>query len=123
MTYDVQTSILLPMSEDQTRYAPGRVRDAILQVLTLTSEALTEAQREELRTFFFIWARLLLPKLVPGANVIVASNPLLSFIVSGALADAGLERRGEIHRYVRLGSYPENWGSGIDGMPEHGFGE
>jgi site-specific DNA-methyltransferase (adenine-specific) len=53
-----------------------------------------------LRTFFFIWARLLLPKLVPGANVMVASNPLLSYILSGALADAGLERRGEIIRLV-----------------------
>ena len=27
------------------------------------------------------------------------------------------------HRYVRLGIYPANWGGGIDGMPEHGFGE
>ncbi len=41
-----------------------------------------------------------MPKLVPGANVIVASNPLLSFIVAMALADAGLERRGEIIRLV-----------------------
>jgi DNA modification methylase len=239
LTNDVQTSILLPMSEEQTRYAPGRVRDAILQILTLTSQTLTvkeieervckvmgptptssirsylrlntpalfvredrgvyrvrpayvggiqremkgvrrwkepatigsatifhadcfdwiegqddntihavvtdppyglheysreqqlklrsgkggvwrippsydghtrsplprfttltEVQREELRSFIFVWARLLIPKLVPGANVIVASNPLLSFIVSGALADAGLERRGEIIRLV-----------------------
>ena len=61
---------------------------------------LTQSQRGELRTFFFVWARLLLPKLVPGANVVVASNPLLSFIVSGALADAGMERRGEIVRLV-----------------------
>jgi site-specific DNA-methyltransferase (adenine-specific) len=61
---------------------------------------LTDTQREELRTFFFVWARLLLPRLVPGANVVVASNALLSFIVSGALADAGLERRGEIIRLV-----------------------
>jgi site-specific DNA-methyltransferase (adenine-specific) len=38
--------------------------------------------------------------LVPGANVIVASNPLLSHLVSGALARAGLERRGEIVRLV-----------------------
>jgi site-specific DNA-methyltransferase (adenine-specific) len=37
---------------------------------------------------------------VPGANVVIASNPLLSHIVSGALADAGLERRGEIIRLV-----------------------
>ena len=61
---------------------------------------LSETQREELRSFFFIWARLLIPKLVPGANVVVASNPLLSFIVSSAMADAGLERRGEIIRLV-----------------------
>jgi len=61
---------------------------------------LTDAQREQLRTFFFVWARLLLPKLVPGANVVVASNPLLSFIVSGALGDAGLERRGVVIRLV-----------------------
>ena len=30
--------------------------------------------------------------------MIVASNPLLSYLVSGALADGGLERRGEIVR-------------------------
>ena len=50
--------------------------------------------------FFSRWARLLTPVLVPGANVVVASNPLLSYLVSGALADAGLERRGEIVRLV-----------------------
>lgn len=61
---------------------------------------LTDSQLDQLRTFFFIWARLLLSKLVPGANVVVASNPLLSYIVSGALAEAGLERRGEIIRLV-----------------------
>ncbi len=58
---------------------------------------------QDLRTleaFFFDWARLLIPALVPGANVLVASNPLLSFIVSGALAKAGLERRGELVRLV-----------------------
>lgn len=53
-----------------------------------------------LEEFFFAWTRLLLPVLVPGANVVVASNPLLSYIVSGALARGGLERRGEIARLV-----------------------
>lgn len=38
--------------------------------------------------------------LVPGANVVVASNPLLSHRVSLALAKAGLERRGELARLV-----------------------
>lgn len=53
-----------------------------------------------MREFFLVWASLLLPKLVPGANVIVASNPLLSHIVSNALEAAGLERRGDIIRLV-----------------------
>jgi DNA modification methylase len=61
---------------------------------------LTAAQLEELRSFFIVFGRMLLPKLVPGANVVMASNPLLSHIVSHALSDAGLERRGEIIRLV-----------------------
>ena len=61
---------------------------------------LTPSQKEQLREFFLVWASLLLPKLTPGANVIVASNPLLSHIVSDALATAGLERRGDIIRLV-----------------------
>ena len=50
--------------------------------------------------FFLDWGRCVARVLVPGANVVVASNPLLSYIVSGALARAGLERRGEIVRLV-----------------------
>jgi DNA modification methylase len=52
----------------------------------------------ELERFFFGWARLLLPIVVPGAQVIVASNPLLSFVVANAITRAGFERRGEIIR-------------------------
>ncbi len=55
---------------------------------------------EALDRFFFEWGQALLPVLVPGANVVVASHPLLSFIVAGALARAGLERRGELARLV-----------------------
>ena len=61
---------------------------------------LNDAQRAYLREFFLTWTRLLTPKLVPGANVLVASNPLLSHIVAGAMADGGLERRGDIVRLV-----------------------
>ena len=50
--------------------------------------------------FFSQWARLALRVLAPGGNVLVASNPLLSHVVSGALAKAGLERRGEVVRLV-----------------------
>ena len=53
-----------------------------------------------LEEFFTQWARLVLRTLVPGGNVLVASNPLLSHVVSGALAKAGLERRGEVVRLV-----------------------
>jgi DNA modification methylase len=61
----------------------------------------TVLKREDLDAldrFFLTWGRSLLRVLVPGANVVVASNPLLSYIVSGALARAGLERRGELAR-------------------------
>ena len=61
---------------------------------------LSPSDLRALGEFFLRWARLLAPVLVPGANVVVASNPLLSYVVSGALAEAGLERRGEIVRLV-----------------------
>ena len=71
----------------------GHKRSPLPRFTTLTND-----QLKHLHTFFLIWARLLLPKLVPGAHVIVASNPLVSYIVSAALADAGFERRGDIVR-------------------------
>jgi len=49
--------------------------------------------------------------LVPGAHVLVATNPLLSYLVAGALAGGGFERRGEIIRLVmtmRGGDRPKN---------------
>lgn len=53
-----------------------------------------------LDAFFYDWASRLASVLVPGANVVVASNPLVSHVVSGALGRAGLERRGELVRLV-----------------------
>lgn len=55
---------------------------------------------QALDEFFYHWARLLSRVLVPGANVLVATNPLLSYVVSAAMVRAGLERRGEIVRLV-----------------------
>jgi site-specific DNA-methyltransferase (adenine-specific) len=55
---------------------------------------------EAIQSFFGRWGSALGRVLVPGANVVVASNPLVSHLVSGALAGAGLERRGEIVRLV-----------------------
>lgn len=73
----------------------GHQRSPLPRFTTLTAD-----QLDELRAFFLLWSRILLPKLVPGANVLVASNPLLSHIVAGALTGAGLERRGEVIRLV-----------------------
>ncbi len=83
----------------------GHIRSPLPRFTTLT-----EQQLRELKMFFFYWARLLLPKLVPGAHVIVASNPLLSHIVSASLSEAGMERRGEIIRLtmtLRGGNRPK----------------
>ncbi len=79
----------IPPSFDGTQRAP------LPRFTVLTSKDMAA-----LEAFFHLWASTLLRVLVPGANVIVASNPLLSYVVSGALARAGLERRGEIARLV-----------------------
>lgn len=71
----------------------GNVRSPVPRFTTLDKRQLIE-----LRDFFSVWGSVLLPMLVPGANVIVASNPLVSHIVSAALDQVGLERRGEIIR-------------------------
>ncbi len=84
----------------------GHVRSPLPRFTTLTPE-----QLDQIRAFFFVWGRLLIPKLVPGANVVVASNPLVSYLVSTALADAGFERRGEIVRLtmtLRGGDRPKS---------------
>ncbi len=61
---------------------------------------LTPVDLAALEAFFLAWGRSLMRVLVPGANVVVASNPLLSYLVAGALVRAGLERRGELVRLV-----------------------
>jgi site-specific DNA-methyltransferase (adenine-specific) len=96
----------------------GSVRSPLPRFTVLTTQDL-----HTLENFFLDWARLLFPALVPGANVVVASNPLLSFIVAGSLARAGLERRGELVRLVmtmRGGDRPKaahEEFSGISVMP------
>jgi DNA modification methylase len=72
---------------------------------------LSPAQLADLDAFFERWAVALAPVLVPGAHVVMASNPLVSFLIAGALARAGFERRGEIIRLVmtmRGGDRPKN---------------
>ncbi|HEY2091784.1 MAG TPA: DNA methyltransferase [Thermoanaerobaculia bacterium] len=90
----------VPPSFDGTKRAP------LPRFTVLSPEELLELGR-----FFSVWGKAILRVLVPGANVVVASNPLLSFLVSNALSQAGLERRGEIVRLVmtmRGGDRPKN---------------
>jgi DNA modification methylase len=72
---------------------------------------LTPHDVKQLEFFFQRWAAVLFPALVPGAHVLIASNALLSYVVAGAVARAGFERRGEIARLVmtmRGGDRPKN---------------
>ena len=71
----------------------GNTRSPLPRFTMLNAE-----QLDAIAEFFTTWAELLKPVLTPGANVVVASNPLMSYIVSNSLAKAGLERRGEIIR-------------------------
>jgi site-specific DNA-methyltransferase (adenine-specific) len=74
----------------------GCLRKPLPRFTVLSSEDL-----KGLEGFFLRWGTLLLPAVVPGAHVFIASNPLLSPLVASALMQAGFERRGEIIRLVR----------------------
>ena len=72
---------------------------------------LRDRDKTALRDFFRRLGEGLLPVLVPGAYVFIATNPLVSHLVYGPLVEAGLEPRGEIIRVVhrlRGGDRPKN---------------
>ena len=72
---------------------------------------LSEAERIDLVRYFKRLGLLLGRVVVPGANIVVASNPLLSHLVASAMCDAGLEHRGYIARLtmtMRGGDRPKN---------------
>src|ERR1700730_298372 len=80
---------------------------------------MTEQDRKELYAFFKRLGLLLARVMVPGGNIVVASNPLLSYIVSSAMAESGLELRGSIIRLVmtmRGGDRPKNAHHEFDGV-------
>ena len=84
----------------------GHVRSPVPRFTVLSDRDLAR-----LESFFLEWARALYPVLVPGANVLVASNPLVSYRVASVVTEAGFERRGEIVRRVmtmRGGDRPQN---------------
>ena len=72
---------------------------------------LTDRDRAALRAFFTRFASVLLPALVPGAHVFIATNPLVSYLVYEPFIAAGFEKRGELIRIVhtlRGGDRPKN---------------
>ncbi len=72
---------------------------------------LDETDRAFLQVFFKNFATILNRVLVPGANVAIASNPLLAHLVSNALVVAGFEIRGSVVRLtmtMRGGDRPKN---------------
>jgi DNA modification methylase len=72
---------------------------------------LTQSDRARLREFFWELGTALMRVLVPGAHVLIATNPLVSHLVYEPLIAAGLERRGDIIRTVytlRGGDRPKN---------------
>lgn len=90
----------VPPSFDGHRRAP------LPRFTTLTLE-----QRRSLSDFFRRLGTQFARLLVPGANVVVASNPLLCHLVMTALADGGLEPRGYLARLtmtMRGGDRPKN---------------
>ena len=80
---------------------------------------LTDADRRDLSIFFKRLGTLIGRVLVPGGNVVVASNPLLAHIVASAMAESGLELRGNIARLtmtMRGGDRPKNAHEEFEGV-------
>ena len=84
----------------------GHVQSPLPWFTTLTPDDLVR-----LHAFFVRLARLLVRAVVPGANILVASNPLLSHIVATAMSGGGLEVRGTLVRLtmtMRGGDRPKD---------------
>lgn len=80
---------------------------------------LSEGDRIELYAFFKRLGGLLGRAVVPGGNIVVASNPLLSHLVAAAMEESGLEVRGYLARLtmtMRGGDRPKNAHVEFDGV-------
>ena len=92
----------------------GCKRSPLPRFTTLTALDLARMER-----FFRGWGRELIRVLVPGAHVMVASNPLVVQRVTTALVSAGFEPRGQIIRLVmtmRGGDRPKNAHKEFEGV-------
>ncbi len=85
--------------------------------------ALVPKEREALERFFIEWSSVVCSALRPGGHVFIASNAFLSQSVFSAIAQGGLEFRGEVIRLVRTlrgGDRPKNAEAefpGVSSMP------
>jgi site-specific DNA-methyltransferase (adenine-specific) len=80
---------------------------------------LSGADLKSLHAFFKRFGDLLAQAVVPGGNILIASNPLVAHIVTAAMAEAGLEPRGTIVRLtmtMRGGDRPKNAHLEFDGV-------
>ncbi len=80
---------------------------------------LTDADHVTIAAFFRRLGVLLARVTVPGANIVVATNPLLSHLVASAMAESGLELRGYLARLtmtMRGGDRPKNAHLEFDGV-------
>jgi DNA modification methylase len=80
---------------------------------------LDDRDRQELYSFFNRLGLLLTRVLAPGANIVIASNPLLAHVVASAMTETGLELRGHIVRLtmtMRGGDRPKNAHHEFDGV-------
>jgi len=92
----------------------GHKRAPLPRFTVLDSE-----DRKELYQFFNRLGGALMRVVVPGANIVVASNPLLAHIVASSMAESGLEIRGYIARLtmtMRGGDRPKNAHHEFDGV-------
>src|SRR5882672_3483193 len=72
---------------------------------------LNDGDRAAMYDFFLEFGKLTVRITVPGANILIASNPLLVHVVANAMSAAGLEIRGYLSRLVqtlRGGDRPKN---------------
>lgn len=77
------------------------------------------AELTQLHHFFARLGLMLSRVVVPGGNIVVASNPLLSHVVASAMVGSGLEMRGYLARLtmtMRGGDRPKNAHKEFDGV-------
>lgn len=80
---------------------------------------LGDSAKADLHALFRRLGTLLARVVVPGGNILVASNPLLSHLVASAMAESGLELRGYLARLtmtMRGGDRPKNAHHEFDGV-------